>query len=171
MSRQRGKCEEFVLSASKRLKGEEKGKVGNLLGSRVRFLAGTFTIFSVTAKSHFQFFLSPFPSPSFPFPSPFDLSLATFGVCLCFWHKISLTSFESKPALSLCWRLHALVNSYTSKVAIFVNFLLYNALRDFSNRPIGCYTWEPIWQPSRPIHLNVHIEFDPLDQDWSWRVL
>ena len=30
-----------------------------------------------------------------------------------------------------------------------------------SNRPIAYYTLEPILRPSRPIHLNVHIEFDP----------
>ena len=54
-----------------------------LLGSRVRFPAGVFAIFSVSAKSFtsnfpfpFSFLLSPFPSSSFPFPSPSDLSFA-----------------------------------------------------------------------------------------------
>ena len=50
-----------------------------LLGLRVRFPAGVFEIFSVSAKASlpisFPFLLplSPFPSSSFPFPSPFGL--------------------------------------------------------------------------------------------------
>ena len=54
-----------------------------LLGFRVRFPAGAFAIFSVSAKASLPFSLSlsafpplPFPSSSFPFPSPFDLSFA-----------------------------------------------------------------------------------------------
>ena len=33
--------------------------------------------------------------------------------------------------------------------------------RMVKNRPTAYYTSEPIQRPSRPIHLNVHIEFDP----------
>ena len=55
-----------------------------LLGSRVRFPAGAFAIFSVSVKASLPISLSlspfpplPFPSSSFPFPSPFDLSAAS----------------------------------------------------------------------------------------------
>ena len=51
-----------------------------LLGSRVRFPAGAFAIFSVSAKASLPIYLSPFPflflSLPLPFPSsssPFDL--------------------------------------------------------------------------------------------------
>ena len=46
-----------------------------LLGSPVRFPAGAFAIFSVSAKASLpiSLSLSPFPSSSFPFPSHSDL--------------------------------------------------------------------------------------------------
>ena len=70
------------------------GDVACLGGSVVehqRFPAGAFVIFSVSAKASSPISLSPFPSSSFPFPSPFHLLLA-----LCFE-----ISFRNKKVMAL----------------------------------------------------------------------
>ena len=75
-----------------------------LLGSRVRFPAGAFAIFSVSAKASLPISLSlspfpplPFPSSSFPFPSPFDLSFALKNASSHLFHKHNLSSRLCHP--------------------------------------------------------------------------
>ena len=50
--------------------------------------AGAFAIFSVSSKASLPISLSPFPSSSFPFPSPFDLSFALKTHSSDLYHKI-----------------------------------------------------------------------------------
>ena len=82
-----GSCSRIRKLANARVRyfyaNENFSDFWGLLGFRVRFPAGAFAIFSVSAKASLPISLSlspfpplPFPSSSFPFPSPFDLSFA-----------------------------------------------------------------------------------------------
>ena len=61
------------------------------------------------------------------------------------------TDKKLSPSDSICNRIFFWCNRLCNKEPVFAWF----------NRPIAYYTSEPISQPSRPIHLHVHIEFDP----------
>ena len=68
------------------------------------------------------------------------------------------------------WKPHAsqtLTDNFPIKINHFGHYhfvkikQIYLSLPDCSSRPIAQYTEWPIVSPSRPIHLNVHVEFDP----------
>ena len=79
-----------------------------LLGSRVRFPAGAFAIFSVSAKASLPISLPPFPSSfflflflSFHLPLPWTFSFALYNL-VWFWPSIWRLSFFFFR--NLCWQ-------------------------------------------------------------------